>query len=379
MSARVLFSAVALIVFSYIFPSRIFSQDELGIPKLEKSNDYWSIGYYASGNLSLINDYSRKGTVQPGYGGMLEFTYNNYQTELILLMGFNRINSPRENEHFETFEFSIGPRILINKADDGFIELTTGALLIGRVYKPEYWEFYNYPYYSDPVFRFGLSGALGKKFSVNNNTDILLKLRMLTTISFEGDNLTYMVLNGGVTFNTKKLNTKPKEDKISYVSITAFCGGTNPSALSQWDYDWGINYSGEVSYKMSPKVEFTLGGSYNKINRVKNNNFIPYKTYIASLTLSGRFYINESPLSAFIEFGSGLYNYHINPSEEPATGDWYGYMEEYSGMNVGTGTKIKLSRLFDFLLRTKLNFLFTGRYDDAPNYLTVDGGLRFNL
>ncbi len=379
MSARILFSTVVFTVFYFSQSLQIFSQDELGIQKLKKSADYWSIGYYTAGNLSLINDYSRKETVQPGYGGMLEFTYNNYQTELILLIGLNRINSPREDEHFETFEFSLGPRISINKAGDGFIELTTGALLVGRIYKPEYWEFYDYPYYSEPIFRFGLGAAVGKKIALNQNTHLFFKFRMLTTLSFEGDNLTYMVLNGGIAFNSKKPLKEGKEDKISYLGITAFCGGTNPSILSRYEYNWGLNYSGEVSYKASPRVEFTLDGSYSRINTAEGNNYIPYKTYIASLTLGSRFYLNQSQVSAFIELGGGLYSYHIDPRNDPFIGNWQGYTEEFGGMNLGTGAKIRISRMFDALVRSKLNFLFTNRNDDIPNYLTIDAGLRFNL
>lgn len=372
MLARILFITLAV---TTAFSA--FSQDELGTPKLKHTNYYWSIGYYASGNLSLINGYTNNKAPQPGYGAALELTYNDSKRDLMLILSKNKINSKQSNRYIDVVEFTIGPRFNLNKSGDIFTEFTLGSLIISRVSKNYLWEYNIYDEYtSSPQFCFGLTGGFGKKISINNNTSLLFKLRLLTSIAFENELVTYLTASAGITFNTKKDTLANKKIRNTYVSIALFGGANNPAMLSQWSYDWGICYGAEFTYYVSPKVELLLDGNYNSIRYSGGQNF--QKSNLISLTTGGRFLINQSPAAAFIEVGGRLYNYSYH-YKGTVTGEEYDYSNDTPGINFGTGTKLRINKFFDFLLRGNLHFIFSEKYDDTPNFLSVQGGVRLNL
>jgi len=374
MLTRILFSVLIL---SNALPT--FSQDELGIPKLKKTNNYWSIGYFACGNLTLINQYVNNGAVQAGYGASLEITYNDSNRDLMLILSKNKAGSKKENQYFETLEFTIGPRFSLNKAGSFFTEFTLGGLMVGKVSKNYIWEYNISPYYkSDPQFGFCLTGAIGKKFNLNYNSDFLIKLRLLSNLSFNKETFTYITAGGGIIFNTKKYNNMEKKKKAnSYIGITLIGGGNNPDMLSEWEYNWGLSYGLEITYRVSPKIEILLDGNFNKIYKV-NAQSNATRDYITSVTAGGRFLINERPTTAFIELSGGLYA-HTYQYLGTISSEDYNTNEDYPGINIGTGTKFKFSRLVEFLLRGNLHFLLSDQYENVPNYLTLQGGLRFNL
>jgi hypothetical protein len=374
MLARILFVSFTITTL------HLFSQDKHGLPKLNNSNEYWSVGYYGSGNLSIVNEYAKEDAVQPGYGVSLELFYNDNKHNFLLIISGNRINQKGENRHFETIEISTGPRFKLSKTGDLFAEFTLGGIMVSRVAK--YYD-YGYHFYtpyeyvsykSDPHFSFGLTGAIGKKFNLTQNNDFVLKLRMLTTVSFNEKFFTYLTATGGITFNTKKYVPQEKSP-LSYVSIALLGGGNYPGTLSQWEYDWGQSYGLEVTYRASPKIELLLDGNYNKIYRT----YADVNNYGISVTAGGRFLINENPATAFFEIGGGLYSFVYQGLDgiipEPVS-----YVQDYPGINFGTGTRLKLTNLMALLIKGNLHFLFVEEpFGGTPDYFTLQGGLRFNL
>lgn len=368
---------ILLITLGVTISLSAFSQDELGIPRLKHSNYYWSIGYYASGNISLINGYTYNGSPQPGYGAALELTYNDSKRDLMLILSKNKITSKKENQYFEILEFTLGPRFNLNKSGDIFAEFTLGSLMIGKVSKNYIWDYNTYEEYkSEPYFSLGLSGAIGKKININNNTGLLLKLRLLSSISFTNEMFAYLTATAGITFNTKKDTAANKKIRNSYVGIAILGGANNPAMLSRLSFDWAICYGAEITYHASPKIELLLNGNYNRIRYNDGQNVQLSK--LVSITTGGRFLINESPAAAFIELGGGIYNYSYH-YKSSVTGDEYGYNKDNPGINIGTGAKFKINKIFDLLVKGNLHFILSEQYDDSPNYLTVQGGVRFNL
>ncbi|HEY3251816.1 MAG TPA: hypothetical protein VGK25_11950, partial [Ignavibacteria bacterium] len=79
-----------ILYFVFLSTPYLFSQDEIGIPKLKPVNDYWSLGFYASGNIGLSNGYVED-AVHPGFGGTLELSYRDSRKNAILIISKNDI------------------------------------------------------------------------------------------------------------------------------------------------------------------------------------------------------------------------------------------------------------------------------------------------
>jgi hypothetical protein len=187
----------------------IFSQDEIGISKLKSVNDYWSLGFYASGNMRVANGYDNK-PIQPGFGGTIEFAYNDTKRELLFQLSKNRLYSGSENTHYETFELTLGPRF-IDKSG-GFIEFNIGALFIKKEFIYPYIDFEGEHYYE--LYANNLtpnlcgSAAAGAKIRINNHTDFIFKLRLTTSFQKKCLPILQQMLELLLTIRreTKKLN-----------------------------------------------------------------------------------------------------------------------------------------------------------------------------
>jgi hypothetical protein len=360
MKTRIFFLSI-LFVTAYVF-----SQDEIGLPKLKPSNDYWSIGYYASGLMGIVNGYANDELGQPGYGGIIELTYNDSKRDLLLIAGFYKINTTPENEYFEVTEFSIGPRFSVSENKTAFIEFTIGGLMTSEIRRNYYWPDYNYHYYQklDPRFNIAASAGFGGKIQLSQNSDFIYKLRLFGSI------VSFVSVNTGVSFNTKKNKTSIKSISKSYFGASLLGGFNKSSFKGGRVYGLGVSYGLELTYKSSPKIEIFLDANSNRLK--SENNDYNEKFVYASVTAGGRFYINESKATAFIECGGGFYAFNIY-------GGYSDFNKDYPGFIVGTGTKFNIYRFVDIIAKGNLHFPFTERIDIAPDFLTVQGGIRFNL
>jgi hypothetical protein len=370
MSARILFSAFT--VFFFTFSLQIFSQDELGIPKIKNNDRYWSIGYYASGDLSFIDGFINNGNVQYGYGGMIELTYNDSKRDNLMIFGKQKYVSKKDFEYIETYEYSIGPRFELNK--NLFCEISIGGVLVNKnlEYYDSYFNEFYYYHNEQSDFGFSLGAGVGKKIKLSKTINFIAKIRLLSAYSFSKEFYLFMNANCGITFNTVK-TAKERSQQPSYMGI-ALIGGLNKPDNTINQSKWSGSYGIEISYRTSPKIELLLSGTYNPISRI--DRYLPYQNHISSITGSGRFFFNQSTLTAFVEFGGGYYAHTNNYSQ---TGDYFNPTREYAGLSVGTGIRLRVTKFFSILTKSNFNFLFKEEPSPAPNYLTLQGGLRFNL
>ncbi|HEY3250567.1 MAG TPA: hypothetical protein VGK25_05560, partial [Ignavibacteria bacterium] len=290
----------------------------------------------------------------------------------------------KSNEHFDIVEFTVGPRFNFENYSPYFAELTFGALMVTRKYKfitieHEYTGNNYYPEFSsDPDFGFAFTGALGKEFRVENNTSLILKLRIVNAFSIQRDLFTYVSAAAGISFNTK--NNEKSKNKINTLGLgAAFLAGVNsPKFISKADYDWGSDFGLEMFYKISSKIEILIDANSNQIYPIIYN---AHNLEASSFSFTGgsRFLMNQNSTTAFIEIGGGIYSHKIYASSLGVSAEVYNESTLSPGIYFATGPLIKINRYCDMILKGNLNFLFSGKYDYAPNYLTLQGGLRFNL
>lgn len=372
MLTRILFALTSIIISCL----QLFSQYRTDDLYLKPIKEHWGIGYYFSGSLSAVNQYNKEETILPGYGGLVELYYNDSERDNLFILGKHRYNTKYENKHIETFELSVGPRIAIAKDENLYADITFGGVFIGYItrYKETLYSNEDYYYYTARHdFGFGFTAAFTKKFPVNKNTELIAKLRILNVISFNKEYYMFVNLNCGAAFNTKK--TALKDNSIaSHSAITLYTGLNKPDLNIYNDYLLGGSYAIELSYKTSPLIELLLSGTYNNIVQKTKHPF--HRHYIISLTGGARFIINETPVSSFLEFGVGYYNYY--PQIFNQTEEYHNPSKEYLGIFVGTGIKIKTLSYLDLIAKSNFNMLFT-KYGTIPSYITIHGGLRFNL
>jgi len=173
-------------------PLILFSQDEIGIPKLKPSGTYWGIGYYASGSIGLSNGYVNEGAVQPGYGGTIEITHNASKSTAVLMIGKNIIFSRYGGEHFDAVEFSLGPRIYFQKKSGQFGELTIGGIMVRQTVDNIIIGYNYYPdFFSNPEFDFLITevAAINQR-SMNAHESIGFKM----IDSYEEDGINWNIM-----------------------------------------------------------------------------------------------------------------------------------------------------------------------------------------
>ena len=374
MKTRIFFFTILLVT------SYIFSQDEIGSPKLKPHNDYWGIGYYASGSLGLSNGFTQN-SAYPGFGGMIEISYKYSKSDIVLTISENKIGSENESEHFEVIEFSVGPRFNSALGKNNFAELSFGTLMVRAVHKILFTEFSHsyYPVYkTDPEFGVAAVAGIGKEIHINGSTSLMLKLRLLTAYPIKDELFSFISAGTGLSFSTKKTKSSINtEQKPSYWGTTLWGGVSNPDIFEKLSYNWSYNFGFGLNFRLSKKIELLLTGNYNKF--VLNEIYEAYRHSMTSITAGGRFFINDSPgAQAFIETGGGLYT-HTYQYGGQLTGEYYDQSENFPGINMGSGIKFKITALIDAITRANIHFLFSEPYDYAPDFLTLQGGLRFNL
>jgi hypothetical protein len=357
-------------------PLIIFSQNKTGTTKLKQSEPYWGIGYYVSGNVNAYNDYEKSKGEQIGWGGTIEITNYFGQFELMLIASRNRFEIG--DFHYETNEFTLGPRFKFDKNGSYFAEFTAGCVgykNIHNIYITVDPEFYLKP--DETEYEFGFSAGFGIKFPLNKNTGLIFKSRLVTSLPLNNKNMvSYISASTGVVLNSAGDKRNKNGNKKSYFGLTALAGLNNPNTFKNDDYQWSPSYGGEMNYRLYPQLELIVMAIYNPMKFNNNENISNHK--MLSAVGGGRIFINENPYTAFIEFMGGLYEYTFR-SKGNVTGEIYEAAEDNFGLCLGTGAKLKVYKLIDFIIKSDLNFIFSGEYQDSPNYLTVHGGLRFNL
>lgn len=372
MLTRILFVLTA-IIFSTL---QINSQDRPNNHYSKSSKSYLGIGYYISGSLSAVNQFNKEKTVLPGYGALLELVYNDSKRDNLLILGKNYYNTKDEYRHIETYELTVGPRIAITKDENLYSDFTFGGTLVSKIlrYKDVTYfneEYFNYVTESD--FGFGVSAAITKKFPISKNCELMTRLRILNVLSFNKEYYLFVNLNCGVAFNSQKSVMKSKPDK-SHSSIAIYAGLNKADLNIYNDYLWGGCYSVEFSYKTSRLIELLLSGTYNNIVQKSKTPFI--KHYIGSITGGGRFILNETSVTPFLELGGGYYNYYPRAAEQ--SGEYHNPTKEYPGIFTGTGFKIRAYSIVDVIAKSDFNLLFTEN-EATANYINLNLGLRFNL
>jgi hypothetical protein len=372
MLTRILIALTA-IIFSTL---QLYSQDKPHYHNSKASKPYLGIGYYVSGSLSAVNQFNNENTILPGYGALLELVYNDSKRDNLLVLGKHSYNTKDEYRHIETYELTVGPRIVIAKDEDIYGDFTIGGTMVSKIlrYKDVSFlneEYFNYVTKSD--FGLGVAAAITKKFPVNRNIALTTRLRMLNIISFNKEYYLFVSLNCGASFNSQKPELKNKQQE-SHSSIAIYAGLNKPDLNIYNDYLWGGCYSIEFTYKTSRLIELLVSGTYNNIVQKAKKPFV--KHYIGSITGGGRFILNETFISPFLELGAGYYNYYPRAAEQ--SGEYYSPTKEYPGIYTGTGFKVKAYSIIDVIAKSDFNLLFTEN-EATANYLILNLGLRINM
>lgn len=354
-------------------PLLLFSQDETGIPKLKPSGTYWGIGYYANGNVSVGNDYVKSGSGVPGWGGSIEITYFDGKTEMLMNISKSKTGIQGIPSYYETFELTIGPRFKLDNSGSYFAEVTAGGIgyrkIRNRYY--EYWDDYYYDIYNDDMdFDFGITAGFGLKYTLNKNTALLFKTRLITSLPVNSNSMiTYITASTGIVFNNRETKEQKVQRAKSYFGAAVYAGLSSCNPLVKDNYTWSPGYGLEFNYKISPLAEILLHGNYTGVKYLYDNN--KSRTEMLYLLAGLRFYLNNTGAAAFIETGVGVYEF----SNESA-GDG---IERMPGVNFATGAKIKIYNFMDFIIKGSLNLLLNERYSPAPDMFTLLGGVRYNF
>lgn len=374
MLARILFSLLTVLI-SITFPLSLFSQDEQGAPKLKNSAGVWSLSYYASGNFSLLNEFGSNEPVKPGYGAMVELAYYEGSKNVVLLVGHNSLGSRQQETSYGVTELSIGPRVELKKGSSLFLDLTFGALAITQKRAAQKWIDHPFIYNAryNINYALGLSSAIMHKTNLSQNTALVLKLRMLASISFDKATLIFATASAGFSFNDDKYIPKDKK-KLSYLSLTLYGGINQPFSGRTGGFKSAGSFGGEAAYKLSPLVELNALLLINNI--IIENRWNPGRR-ISSVTGGSRFFLSRNPITAFMEISTGYFSDSYS-DHYPSNGGG-SLLGEYMGISGGTGVKADVTSLFSIVLKGNFTFILSNEYRLTPDYFTMHGGLRLDL
>lgn len=325
---------------------------------IDSSTGVWSISYNAGFGMDYVNSTGHKISFEVGYS-------EDHQKAFLFNISSTRLYK-NHNKYFSMFECSIGPRFYIIENELVYIEGNIGAQINSESNRSYNWDFGfdEYYYSSNPRAAFYFAAGFGTRVMISPNNAFLLRVKYNTTMpSTEG--YTYINAQFGIEFNTAKNNTPVKNDKRK---ITFSIGGgiNSPADMS------GRKNRGDGIFLIEGAIPTNFNGEiYGEAayNRIESNS-TGLQNNSVSLTIGPRFFINRGLLSAFMEFGGGIYVL--------AQSDYSHHDPLQPGLNIGTGFTSGLSSFFELFAKGKIHFIFTDN-PSLPLYTTLTGGVRFNL
>jgi hypothetical protein len=341
-----------------LFAFTNYSQNEKSI-NLNSTPGVWNISYNAGFSINYENATGHKISFEIGYSedDKKAFLFNISTTKLY----------KTSYKSFTMYECSVGPRFYVLKNELVFLEGNIGAQINSenRIYPNWDFGYINSYYSSNTHSAFYFAAGLGTKVMISRNNAFLLRVKYNTTMP-ASEGFTYINAQFGLEFNTSK-----PEDEINQKNkrrLTFSLGGGINSPL---DIN-GRKNTGEGIFLLECALPTDFNGeiygeaAYNRINA--NNARI--NNQLISFNIGPRFFINNSLLSSFMEFGGGMYILaQSNYSKKDAV---------HPGLTIGTGLTGRINELFEIFAKGKIHFLFTDN-PSFPPYSTLAGGVRFNL
>lgn len=335
------------------------SLSQVNNPKLkDSSSGIWSISYNAGFGMDLENATGHKVSFEVGYSedDSKAFLFNISTAKLY----------KNRDHYFSIFECTVGPRFYILENKLAYIEGSIGAEISSAHHRYYDWEYgYDEYYYSsNSRAAFCIAAGFGTRVMISPNNAFLLRVKYNTTMpSSEG--YTYVNALFGLEFNTAKIYTPAKKDNRKF---TFSLGG---GLISPSDMNSRKN-NGEGTLFIEGAVPTNFNGEiYGEAayNRIRYNS-ASILNEIISLNIGPRFFINRGVLSAFLEFGGGLYILAERNNDK--------FDPLQPGLSIGTGFTADITKLFGLFAKGKIHFIFTDN-PTFPPYSSLTGGMRFNL
>jgi len=319
----------------------------------------WSITFNAGLGLSTLGKAGHKISFETAYK---ETSIN----EFVLSIAATKLPEKTFTRN-SLLEVSIGTRLYPVKNETFFAELTLGAQ-INTKQRAYYDWFSGADYHStDTRAAFLVSIATGVRMPITENNAMLLRLGYNTTFPFEEGGGSYLSGLIGLSFSNRKTPANIEQDGSgSKFAVSAGGGYNNPM------HGGGFHFSGSGIYVIEG---IFLNSRLNELfmdislNRLSTDDYSKARE-IYGIALGPRFYINRDVLSAFLEFGGGVY---LSDKNEHTKSD-----PLQPGINIGTGFSGRMTKDLAMYLKGGLCYYLT----DNPNFLSfssVTGGLRFNL
>jgi hypothetical protein len=356
----------------FLFPIIIFCQT-VPIPSQNNSNKQdWSMEYSGGLSLSLIDRTERiwylneeNGPWSAGWN--VEFDMmggiDSIMGMLISTSYTSLFTSQSGYDNYSFLEITFGPRFYGNYGKQ--IYFIEGGLGSSMVFKSR-------PGGSDsPYMGLGINFGAGTIFNVADDLGLLLKCKIHYAVPVL-KSLLYAGLQTGIAFGSSN-NRHWKQPKINNGKVWSFTlsGGLYYPIIHtiHGNYMTSGNFGIELARNPWQKVE--LFGTINYSNIVQDFGYFRDKgSFLTSLSIGPRFYINESNTSAFIETGGDLAYYGS---------EYYSFRDNFTpGINLGTGIKQKLINNINFILKANSHFLFSSSYYPAV-YFTAAGGIRLEI
>lgn len=360
---------------TFLFPIIIFCQTVSNPSQNNSNKQYWSMEYSGGLSFSLIDRTERIWYLNERENGPWTAGWNagfdmmggiDSVMGILFSTSYTSLFSGHSGyDNYSYLEITIGPRFYSNFGKQKyFIEGGLGNSMTFKSTSP-------YGNSDSPYMGLAISFGAGTIFNVTDDMGLLVKCKIHYALPVL-KSLLYAGLQTGIAFgNSSNRQWKHPENNTGRVWSFTLSGGIfyPPVHTIHGNYLTSGNFGIELARNPWRKVE--IFGIINYSNIVQDfGYFRDNESFLTSLSIGPRFYLNENNTRAFIEMGGDLAFYGS---------EYYSFRDNFSpGINLGTGIKQRLINNISFILKANSHFLFSSSYYPAV-YFTVAGGIRLEL
>jgi hypothetical protein len=354
-----------------------FSQTGNITSDVRKNSSYWDISYTIGSALIIYNDLKKVYKYNPGYSLGLDLQYNFDEKSEGIIFGasYTRVDRKRvEHEYVDFIGITVGPHFTI--AEKYFAEAGFGNYFVNHT-GHKYLEFIDQSTESleyDTYIGFGLNAGAGVKIDIGSNLNLLLKGK-INLLFPDLKNIVYAGLYTGITFDNKTSDVKLEKQLSKNPSwgIALTGGVTSPDFFTNNRFKTSGNIGIDAALRTSLKFEAYGSLNHNLINRKNLQSGDLIQRSYSDFTFGPRWFIGKDKYLAFVELGGGVY-VHYSGGTDPYTDD-----DLYPGISFGTGMLLNVYKSLGIIVKDKIHFIFNGENSYPGGYLTVAGGVRYEL